>query len=95
MVKLSALPGQEVGTISCPVCRKDFAPTRPDQVYCSARCRLAHYVSARGDGALRAPIRTVKVLSDGSVSVTVRFAPVDARNAFALKPGATVEVIAV
>lgn len=78
----------------CPQCVLQFEERRPDQVYCSNKCRLAHYKATRGDGALRAPIRTVKALSNGDVSITLRFAAIDRENAFLLTPGRVVELIA-
>lgn len=77
----------------CPQCHGSFEPRRSDQVYCGRRCRMAHYLETAGDGALRAPVKAVKRLKDGSVSVTLRFAPEDAQNAFALMPGQVIEVL--
>ncbi len=77
----------------CPHCEAQFEPRRPDQVYCRAAHRIAHYAATVGDGGLRAPVRSVKRLANGGVSITLRFTPNDAPNAFQLVPGAIVEVV--
>jgi hypothetical protein len=77
----------------CPQCRDEFVPRRPDQVYCKPVCRLAHYQEALGDGGLRAPIKTVRRMANGGVSVLGIFPPEAAQNAFSLLPGAVVEIV--
>ena len=79
---------------TCPHCAADFAPKRADQVYCSAKCRLAHYNATKGDGALRGAITAVRRLTGGRVSVTLRFQPEQADYALRLEPGKVAEVIA-
>ena len=54
----------------CPHCSAEFSPRRADQVYCSAKCRQAHYHATKGDGALRVAITAVRRLKGGGVSVT-------------------------
>jgi len=78
----------------CPHCQTFFQPRRPDQVYCKPKCRLAHYQSTKGDGALRGRVSSVRRLRHGEVSVIVRFAPGDADNALRMCPGRIVEVVA-
>jgi hypothetical protein len=77
----------------CPHCQRPFEPGRPHQVFCGPKCRVAHHKATLGDGGLRAPVRTVKVLSSGQVSVTLRFPPQEAKNAFSLRPGMVIEVV--
>ena len=76
-----------------PRCAADFAPKRADQVYCTAKCRLAHYHATKGDGALRGAITAVRRLTHGRVSVTLRFQPEQADYALRLEPGRVVEVV--
>ena len=78
----------------CPHCAAEFAATRSDQIYCSARCRQAHYHATKGDGALRGRVASVRRLRHGGVSVIVRFAPGDADKAVQFCPGRVVEVVA-
>ena len=79
---------------TCPHCSAEFEPRRADQVYCSAKCRQAHYHATKGDGALRGTITAVRRLTGGRVSVTVRFPPESADYALRLEPGKVAEVIA-
>lgn len=78
---------------SCPHCAAEFAPRRADQVYCTAKCRQAHYHATKGDGALRGAITAVRRLTHGRVSVTLRFQPEQADYALRLEPGRVVEVV--
>jgi len=78
---------------SCPHCAAEFAPRRADQVYCTAKCRLAHYHATKGDGALRGAITAVRRLTGGRVSVTLRFQPEQADYALQPQPGGVVEVV--
>ena len=77
-----------------PHCSAEFSQRRADQVYCSAKCRQAHYHATKGDGALRGAITAVRRLTGGRVSVTVRFQPEQADYALRLEPGKVAEVIA-
>ena len=77
----------------CPHCTTEFSPRRADQVYCSAKCRQAHYHATKGDGALRGAITAVRRLTGGRVSVTLRFQPDAADYALQLQPGGVVEVV--
>ncbi len=79
--------------MNCPHCLREFSPKRSDQRYCRPKCRQEHYELIRGDGALRAPVRTVKLLAGGAVSVTIRFAAHDAAHACELLPGTVVEIV--
>ena len=58
---------------TCPHCTTEFSPRRADQVYCSAKCRQAHYHATKGDGALRWAITAVRRLTRGQVSVVGQF----------------------
>lgn len=78
---------------TCPHCAAEFESRRADQVYCSAKCRQAHYHQTKGDGALRGAITAVRRLTRGRVSVTVRFQPKEAHYALQLQPGGVVEVV--
>ncbi len=77
----------------CPHCLAEFRPRRADQVYCSAKCRQAHYHATKGDGALRGAITAVRRLTHGRVSVTLRFQPEQAGYALQLEPGQSAEIV--